>query len=406
MPIRVITPPDGLGATMPMSRQQLEQRLRGGRKLTDLGLYIHIPFCQKRCHFCAFYLTIHREDLVRNFLLALEQEIGLLAQILGDLPVSSVYVGGGTPTSLTSRQLVRILEVLAEQFHLTPQVEVTVEASPDTVTLPVLKALRQAGVNRLSLGAQTFDQTVWVRLGRSGNIPATRMAIEYARLVGFQNINVDLMYGLPDQTLESWQQSLTEVTLLNPTHVSCYALTLEEGTQFHMAALRGEIQVGQLELENTMYETAISYLTTAGYEQYEISNYCQPGNSCRHNLRYWTGQDYLGMGPSAQSYIGNVRFGNIDNLREYCRDLGQKELPLASIETLTPPQADRERVVFALRLVRGLNLQNLEEVPRDPHWWSAVQQLVDDGLLCDEGSTLRLTANGRRFADSVAVDLL
>ena len=155
-----------------------------------------------------------------------------------------------------------------------------------------------------------------------------------------------------------------------------------------------------------MYECAVSHLTDAGYQQYEISNYCQPGYECRHNLRYWANQEYLGLGPSAQSYIGSVRFGNVENLTEYCRHLRQHELPLASFESLSKQQANRERVVFGLRLVKGLDLQVVEELVRDDHWRLVVQQLIEDDLLCEEGRTLRFTEKGRQFADSVAVQLL
>ncbi|UCE62709.1 MAG: radical SAM family heme chaperone HemW [Nitrospirota bacterium] len=389
-----------------MSHNQLFPYLRSRQEFTDLGLYIHVPFCRKRCHFCAFYLMVHREELVRAFLLALERELILWGKELGPVPVSTVYLGGGTPTSLNAKQLVRILEVVNRIFLLTSQVEISIEASPETVTLSALQELRKAGVNRLSLGAQSFDESVWEHLGRSGNIPDTRTALEQARQVGFQNISLDLMYGLPGQSLESWQQSLEEIIDLNPTHVSCYALTLEEGTRLYSAQHRGEVHVGDPELENRMCQIAASALTDAGYHQYEVSNYCQFGYECRHNLRYWTFQDYLGLGPSAQSCIGRVRFGNVDNLSEYCRRLDDQEIPLASVEVMSKHQADRERVVFGLRLVNGLDIQGLKQLAGDDQWRGVVYQLIEEGLLCHDERTLRLTPYGRRFADSVAVQLL
>ncbi len=325
---------------------------------------------------------------------------------LGIVPVSTVYLGGGTPTSLNAQQLISILEVVSQNFALSPQVEISVEASPDTMSLPVLQELRNAGVNRLSIGAQSFDESVWVHLGRSGNILASRTALEQARQAGFQNVSLDLMYGLPEQSPESWQHSLKEVIALNPTHVSCYALTVEEGTRFHHAQRQGEIHVGDPDVENVMCQNAASALRDAGYHQYEVSNYCQFGYECRHNLRYWTGQDYLGLGPSAQSRIGTVRFGNVDNLSEYGRRLSDQELPLASVEVMSKKQTERERVVFGLRLVKGLDIQGLEQVAGDDQWRGVVQQLIEEGLLCHEERILRLTPYGRRFADSVAVQLL
>ncbi len=188
--------------------------------------------------------------------------------------------------------------------------------------------------------------------------------------------------------------------------MSCYALTLEEGTRFHSAHLRGEIRVGDPDLENTMYLSAASILTGTGYRHYEVSNYCQPGYECGHNLRYWTSQDYLGFGPSAQSHIRGVRFGNVENLSEYCRHVHQQELPLASFDVMSTHQADRERVVFGLRLVNGVELQGLERLAQDDHWRVKVYQLIEEGFLCHERKVLRLTEYGRRFADSVAVQLL
>lgn len=389
-----------------MSKVQLFQFLREGKEGKDLGLYIHVPFCLKRCHFCAFYLMVHRDDLVRTFLLALEREITVYGKEVGKTPVSTIYLGGGTPTSLNAKQLGGILEALYKTFAVMPDAEISIEASPDTVTVPLLQELRNMGVNRLSLGAQSFDQSVWEYLGRSGSIQAAKVAIEQAEEVGFQNINLDLMYGLPAQSMKSWKQSLQEVIALNPTHVSCYALTLEEGTRFHSGHTRGEIRVGDPDLENAMCHSAALMLREAGYSRYEVSNFCQYGYECRHNLRYWKSLDYLGLGPSAQSHIGGVRFGNVENLSEYCRRLYDHDLPLGSFEVMSDQQADRERVVFGLRLIDGIDMKGVGQSVCDDRWQLLVQQLIDDGFLCDEGKILKLTEYGLLFADSVAVQLL
>ena len=389
-----------------MNQLQLIRKGKTEGDIRDLGLYIHVPFCQKRCHFCAFYLMVHREDLVRAFLLSLEREILLVGRELGMVSVSTVYVGGGTPTSLTSTQLASILEMLHKTFCLTPDVEISVEGSPDTVSESGLRELQKAGVSRLSLGAQSFDESVWKHLGRSGNISAIRTAVKKARHAGFENINLDLIYGLPDQTVESWEQSLKEVIALDPAHVSCYALTLEEGTRFFHAQQKGELCIGNPDLENTMYQVAAHTLSDAGFQQYEVSNYCRPGYECRHNLRYWTNADYWGFGPSAQSHIRAVRFGNVENLAEYIRRLEDRNLPFDSVEMLSHQQADRERVVFGLRLLNGLNVESLGSLACDDDWTRVVYQLMERGLLSDKGGRLRLTEYGRRFADSVALELL
>lgn len=374
--------------------------------VTDLGLYIHVPFCKQRCHFCAFYLTIHREDLVRDYLAALEQEIVLYGRELGHVPVTSIYFGGGTPTSLAPDELMGILEYLSKAFPIEPHAEMTVEASPDTVSKRSLEILLNGGVNRLSVGLQSFDESEWEKLGRSGCQGANRSAIECAHEAGFQNISVDLMYGLPGQTLESWQRSLTQAVDLAPTHVSCYALMIEEGTRFHRDYFRSDLCDGLPCLQNSMEELAVAYLSDSGYRRYEISNFCQPRFECQHNMRYWSGQHYLGLGPSAQSYVGGVRFGNVEDLREYGRQLSRKAFPVTGLEPVTRNQADRERVVFGLRMIEGVNLQDVHHLARDLNWRMAVNELIKDGLLCEEDRSLRLTEVGRRVADSVAVQLL
>ena len=375
-------------------------------EVEDLGLYIHVPFCKQRCHFCAFYLTVHRENLVDDFLNALEKEIELYAEKLGCVPVSTIYFGGGTPTSLAPSQLVKVLECVAKVFSFHSHVEITLEASPDSISKQNLKVLRGAGVSRLSLGAQSFEESEWEPLGRSGDILNNRSAVQWASEAGFQNISLDLIYGLPKQTLESWQRSLTQAVELHPTHVSCYALTIEEGTKFYRDHLRDELFEGSADLQHAMQALAVSYLSDRGYQRYEISNFGRSGYSCRHNVKYWSGQSYLGLGPSAQSYVGGVRFGNVDNLHEYCRQLGGNKFPLTRIERLSKNQSDRERVIFGLRLVEGLDLRVVQELSHDVTWRSTVNRLINNGLLSEEGSFLRLTEIGRCFADSVAVELM
>ena len=389
-----------------MANLSFLERSPDSSEIEDLGLYIHVPFCKQRCHFCAFYLTLHRESLVDGFLHALETEIDLFGEKLGHLPISTIYVGGGTPTSLAPVQLLRVLERVAKAFPVHSSAEITLEASPDSVTKLDLEVLRGAGVNRLSFGAQSFEESEWEPLGRSGKIPDIRSAVQWASEVGFQNISVDLIYGLPKQTPESWQHSLMQAVELNPTHVSCYALTIEKGTRFYRDHLRDELFEGSADLQHAMEALAVSYLSTRGYQRYEISSFGRPGYNCRHNLRYWSGQSYLGLGPSAQSYVGGVRFGNVEGLQEYCRQLKGNQCPLVGIEKLTKNQSARERVVFGLRLIEGFDLRNVQNLTHEVTWRSSVNGLINDGLLTEEGSFLRLTEVGRCFADSVAIELM
>ena len=390
------------------SQFSLHHRLSSQTRETDLGLYIHIPFCRKRCHFCAFYLQIHQEHLVQNFLTALEDEIHLYADIskLSIRPVTTVYFGGGTPTSLRAGQLSKVLAIIRERFNLQNEAEITVEASPDTVTQDYLTRLCESGVNRISFGAQSFDGSEWERLGRLGMVDTVFYAVHLARLAGFININLDLMYGLPGQTLGSWGKSLHQALKLKPTHVSCYALTIEEGTRFHVDRHRGDLEEEDPQVENDMMDLAVSCLNERGYRRYEISNFCQNGYECRHNLRHWKGYDYVGFGPSAQSYGSGVRFGNVEDLNRYVRSLSNKDFPLGDVEFLTESQIDRERVIFGLRLLSGLELSMMGELTQEVSWNLSVDRLIQQGMLIEEANCLHLTEMGRRFVDTAAVELM
>ncbi len=374
----------------------------------DLGLYIHVPFCQKRCHFCAFYLMAHRDEHVQRYLAALAQEIVLFAkeEACGRFPISTIYFGGGTPTSLESEQLEEILLLIRQHFTVHPSAEISVEADPHTVNEASLESLYKIGVNRLSFGVQTLENPEWQRLGRSGEMAGIYRVLEQVKDIGFSNVNLDLMYGLPEQTLETWQRSLESVVDLQPNHVACYALTIEEGTYLHRDIQRGRVTGNDFELETAMQELATNFLHQAGYHQYEVSNFTQFGRECQHNLRYWSGLDYLGLGPSAQSYIGGMRFGNISDLVGYSHSLERQQLPVESCDILSREDVARERVIFGLRMNKGIPTFELQAVESDVHWQSTVDRLIDSGLLVFDNQHLKATSKGRRFIDEVAVQLM
>ncbi|GJL54096.1 MAG: coproporphyrinogen III oxidase [Nitrospirales bacterium] len=384
------------------------QRLHVNDHIRDLGMYIHIPFCQKRCHFCAFYLTPHREDRVQHFLSAFAQEAALYALdgTCHRFPVSTIYFGGGTPTALEPVQLTTILNRIHRYFIVDPAAEITVEADPATVSRSGLQTLRDAGVTRLSFGVQSLDKSEWQRLGRLGEMQTITRAMAYANDVGFSNVSLDVMYGLPGQTLTSWQHSLEKILELVPTHVSCYALTIEEGTKFSRDITAGRMNGHDADQETVMHEQAIAYLEQAGYHQYEVSNFAQSGWECQHNLRYWSGLDYLGLGPSAQSYVGGMRFGNIADLAGYIQCLERKQLPVDSLDTLSMADRVKERVIFGLRMNKGVPTQTFAALNNDTAWQLTVDRLMETGLLSLEREHLKATSLGRRYMDSVACQLL
>ena len=372
-----------------------------------LGLYIHVPFCRARCHFCAFYLRIFQDETARDYLTALSQEIRLHAErdSLGGRHLDTVYFGGGTPTTLTSPQLCGILDHVRESFGMAPDAEVTIEAHPDTLNAEGLKDLVRAGFTRLSVGVQSLDEQDLVSIGRRTKEKVPWAAIHDARHAGFSNINLDLMYGLPGQTMEGWDATLKETLALQPTHVSCYALTVEAKTTLDRDIHTGALGNPDPDLQVAMDELAANRLREAGYDRYEVSNYARPGYACRHNLLYWQGEEYLGLGPSAQSYLGGCRIGNIEKLGGYTRRLLDGHLPIVEKEPLSDTQARREQIVFGLRLIQGIDRGVIQQVP-DPIWQRTFDNLLRTGLLEAHGERVRMTDWGRRYADSIAVELL
>jgi oxygen-independent coproporphyrinogen III oxidase len=371
------------------------------------GLYVHIPFCRERCHFCAFYLELHRAPASQAFLRALGTEFRLYAadRLAEGRPVQSVYMGGGTPTVLTAPQLTAVLESLRESFPLHPQCEITVEAHPGTVTDAYLSALRHAGVTRLSFGAESMHHAELVGIGRPGGSTETIAAVAAARRAGFTNINLDLMYGLPGQTMESWSRTLGACCDLRPTHLSCYALTVEAGTRLARDIRRERVPPVDESVQIEMDDAAHRMLATAGYVRYEISNYAKPGFECRHNLLYWTQGEYLGFGPSAQSFLGGVRVGNIADLTAYQAALAEGRLPLEGRTELSAQEQLRDAVIFGLRLERGIPTSQLNSHALNYGYLNVVEALRRRKLLEEVADRTRLSPEGRLHADTVAEKL-
>jgi oxygen-independent coproporphyrinogen-3 oxidase len=380
-----------------------------------VGLYIHVPFCQARCHFCAFYLQIYRDDRAATYLDSLSSEIRLHAERnnLSSHPLSTIYFGGGTPTTLTPAQLRHVVSLAQSSFGFDRDVEVSLEAHPDSVTAHDLEMLVEAGFNRISFGLQSTHQIELHQVGRR-TVEKGPGVVAWARAAGFSNINLDLIYGLPSQTLESWRTSLQEVLDLSPTHVSCYALTIEEKTRLALElerADRAETWTGpQTEIQDAMEQETVRLLTANDFVRYEISNFCRPGYASRHNLLYWTDGEYLGLGPSAQSYLHGVRFGNVEDLAAYNAALTVGQLPIAASEQLSAAQRHREAIAFGLRRIEGIELSRVQDLvlatPPDRQWHEELERFLSLGLLEQSTDRLRLTEAGRRFADSVAAALM
>jgi len=370
----------------------------------DIGLYVHIPFCKQRCHFCAFYLEVARPERMRSFCAALAQEILLYRQdgLVGHRALRSIYFGGGTPTALPAMQLVSLLQLIQQAWSTESSVEITVEAHPSTVSRRDLHILADAGFNRISFGAESMDEHDFTRIGRPGRVQDAGSAVEAARAAGFTNINLDLMYGLPGQSLASWTETVHSLLALEPTHVSCYALTIEDGTTLAENIARNVVPRIDETLQVDMESAAESLLKESGFDQYEISNYAKPGFPCSHNLLYWTGGDYLGLGPSSQSYVNGIRFGTVPNLTAYTESLKIGRLPIVERIALSDAEQQRDALVFGLRRMEGVPRHLLR--PDMPQHQILVQ-LSRHGMIECNGDYIRLTAQGRRYADSVAQEL-
>lgn len=374
----------------------------------DLGIYLHVPFCVKRCHFCAFYLVLREEQRVEQFLQAIEREIALYASQPGmrERTVSTVYVGGGTPTVLRPEQLARIFSSITSRFSLSEHCEITVEATPESLTDRYADFLQRAGVTRLSIGIQSFDQQERTMLGLSGTMAEAMAGVQKAKQAGFSNINLDLIYGIPSQTVQSWQMTLAYALELEPSHLSCYALSLEKGTRFYNEFRRGLFDVMDPDHEACFQEQAEAQLETLQWSRYELSNWAKSGSACQHNLRYWRGLEYLGLGPSAQSYFSASRYGNVSSIEHYSQYLMAGQLPIAARELLSRFQQEKERIVFGLRLLEGVPIDWIYWASHDDVWAASFKTLMEEDYLFSTEKCVQLTRKGRQFADTVGMRLL
>jgi len=316
------------------------------------ALYVHVPFCRARCAYCDFARVVRTADGVARYLTALEEE--LARRVVGPFAPRTVYFGGGTPTSLETAELARLLELLARHVDLSRLEEFTVEANPGTITPEKLARLRAQGVNRLSLGAQSFQPRLLKLLGRIHTADEARAAVGLARAAGFTNLSLDLMHGLPTETREELSADLDAALALEPEHLSAYGLTYEEGTPLAAATARGEIPKLTSEEEAAQYRLVMERLEAGGVRQYEISNYARPGREARHNLVYWRNEAYLGVGPSAASYAGGERTVNAADLEEWAQGIAARGEAVATRERLSGEKRAREALILELRLRVGV----------------------------------------------------
>jgi oxygen-independent coproporphyrinogen-3 oxidase len=373
------------------------------------GLYIHVPFCIHKCHYCDFYSLVETGPESRQpaFTDRLIQEIRAAGPWLGR-PLETIFVGGGTPTLLEPVQWSRLLAAIDSELILHPGCEFTVEANPDTLSAELLEVLAAGGVNRLSMGAQSFDPAMLKALERTHDPSNVRRGVELARSAGITNINMDLIFGIPGQLPDGWAADLDAVLALEPAHLSCYNLTYEPNTPLAEKLRRGAIQRVDQDIEADMYEATIDRLAGAGFEHYEISNWARPGRACRHNLLYWRTGSWWPLGPGAAGHVDGVRWKNAPRLGEYLR-VGPLP-PITETEQLDQDGRIGEILMLGLRLMEGISLDRLEALlavgDRGAHRRLAVDRHTAAGLLEQPDGRLRFTRAGLLLADTVLADLL
>jgi oxygen-independent coproporphyrinogen-3 oxidase len=374
-------------------------------------LYVHFPFCSSRCPYCAFYFVVGRGEVRAAYVDAVVEEVRRAASDprFAGRTVGSVYFGGGTPSLMEAAAVARIRAAAGASFAVEPDAETSLEANPDGLEDARLAALRESGVNRLTLGWQALRPEHLRTLGRTHAPEDARRSLETARRAGFENVGVDLMFGLPRQTAEEWRADLAQVVALGPDHVSAYELTLEEGTRFARRSAEGRLDLPDEETRADMFEAVDEVLQPAGIRRYEISNFARPGRECRHNVAGWRGGDLLGVGASAASHVEHVRWTNVADLDEYVRRIGRGESAAGALEELDEETWAAEDLYLGLRLRDGLDAgERLRRVPEPGR--SRLQAVLDGsaarGLLESEGDRVCLSRRGRLLADQVFAELL
>ena len=374
------------------------------------ALYIHIPFCEKRCVYCDFYTVAGVSSRIPDYVAALKKEIGLRAAepFWQRQRFATVFFGGGTPSLLSPQQIAEILDTVFGAFQFEQHPEITIEANPGTLTSEQLARYRSTGVNRLSLGVQSLHADELERLDRIHSPQQAIDAVMMARHAGFENINMDFIFALPQQTIPRWQASLEQAFELQPTHISAYNLTIEHGTPLDVKIRKGEMEPLSEDEERAFYQFTIDFLESHGYRQYEISNFAKPGFEAKHNIKYWDGSVYLGLGASAHSFDGKRRFWNVANLRKYLEALTAARLPEDSAEQLSKSQQMFETAFLGLRQRHGVDLAAFAKKFRqsfDATFNGLVPELEKGGLLIRRDERLQLTPEGLFLCDEICAKL-
>ena len=373
----------------------------------DMGIYVHIPFCKQKCIYCDFPAYQNLEEYYDTYLYALVQEMTMFGDAYPKSRtklVDTVYFGGGTPTELSLLQLEQILNTIKTTYNVSPDCQFTIESNPGEVDQAYLKGLHKLGFSRISFGVQTFNDKSLVSLHRSHNSKAAIDAVQWAAEVGFTDINIDLIYGLPKQTIEEIKENITLVSQLPINHISTYGLQVERGTRLYHLVEKELISLPDESLEDRMYETMMQGIQELGFERYEISNFAKNGAYSTHNLKYWQYSDYLGFGAGAHSFFEGIRRANNRNVMPYARKIDCFEFPIVDEEIIDQQRAIEDYCFLALRTKWGINTTVFFEkfnVTLDSIYGSILQELIEKDLIVKDGKSYHLTSEGTKHGNYV-----
>ena len=373
-----------------------------------VSLYIHIPFCVRKCLYCDFLSFGSMDKYFEDYVNVLCEEIKQNASDYSDRTVSTIFIGGGTPTILKPKEIGKIMDAVMAKYDVADNAEITIESNPGTMDRAKLNELKQMYINRLSIGLQAWQDRLLKRLGRIHSYEDFRRNYIEAREIGFKNINVDLMLGLPNQSIEDLKESIENVIDLQPEHISIYSLIVEEGTKLYKQIETGELQLSEEELEREMYWYTKSKLELAGYKHYEISNYAKPKRESKHNSNCWEQKQYIGIGAAAHSYLNNVRYCNVSNLEEYISNMTKSEVDFEDKYIVNERQSLEDRknefMLLGLRKIDGVSISKFKEkYVENPifKYRDSLEKLVNDDLVQIDGDVIRLTNKGLDLANIV-----
>ncbi|MDI6601691.1 MAG: radical SAM family heme chaperone HemW [Thermoanaerobacteraceae bacterium] len=371
------------------------------------GLYVHIPFCKRKCLYCDFNSYPSKEYLIDNYIDAvLKEAVYYNGEVRN---ITTVFIGGGTPTVLSPGQLSRLINGIVYTFEIRDNVEITIEANPGTLDKEKLSVLRQAGVNRLSLGVQSMDDRLLKKLGRIHSVQDFVENFEEARYLGFDNINVDLMFGLPGQAMEDWTDTINKILTLNPEHISCYGLMIEEDTPYYKLYKKGELLLPDDDTEREMYWKAVKMLESHGYIHYEISNFAKRDYECRHNLKYWKDKQYIGLGAGAHSYYKGYRYANELFPEKYIEAIDSGNRAFVQKEYIDKKSEMEEYVFMGLRLMEGIKIEDFENrfgVSPYNIYGESIDKLIKLGLIELQEDMIYLTERGIDLSNQVFMEFM